>query len=221
EAFQERHKISPPADLNEVERKQFEKLFDANKKATKDRLTRGTNLGDSLVSVINKEINNRVQGIVVFTDGRNTEGSPNAFRELEQRAKSANIPIFVVGIGEDRQRVKIEIVDLRLPGQIQPEDKFRTVAELTGQRLAAKEVDITLEVTHVRLVKKTIPILDARGKPVIDSRTKKPKTETKEVEELLPLELIEQENKDDPKAVRIKIPLGNKLLLKPPTKVQF
>jgi len=51
--------------------------------------------------------------------------------------------------------------------------------------------------------------------------TKKPKVETKEVEEFLPLELIEQENKDDPKAVRIKIPLGTKLLLKPPAKVTF
>src|SRR5262249_4441435 len=159
--------------------------------ATKDRLTRGTNLGDSLVSVINKEINNRVQGIVVFTDGRNTEGSPNAFRELEQRAKSANIPILVVGIGEDRQKVKIEIVDLRLPGQIQPEDKFRTVAEVTGEGLAGKDADITLEVTHVRLAKKTTPVLDEKGKPVIDPKTKKPKMETKEVEELLPLELIE------------------------------
>ena len=48
--------------------------------------------------------------------------------------------------------MKIEIVDLRLPPQIQPEDKFRTVAEITGEGLAGQKLDVTLEITHIRTV---------------------------------------------------------------------
>jgi hypothetical protein len=193
-------KLPEASGLNEREQKRYEKLSDLNAKAIRDGLIRGTNLGDSLLSIVNKELNNRVQGIVVFTDGRNTEGSPNAFRELEARAKAARVPIFVVGVGEDRLKVKIEIVDVRAPQQIQPEDKFRVKTEVTGEGLGGEKLDVTLEITHTRLVKKKVKGPD--GKFV-----------EQEEEESLPLELIEAENPDDPKAPRTKIALGDKLIL--------
>jgi hypothetical protein len=167
-----------------------------NKKLLKEGVANGTNVGDSMLAVLNKELNNRVQGIVVFTDGRSTEGSQRAFSELEARAKAARIPIFVVGIGEDRVRVKIEIVDVRVPPQIQPEDKFRAVVELVGQGLAGKTVDLNLELTHVRKDKE-------------------------DKEEQLPIKLIEVEDKDNPKAKRVEMELGKKLVLKPLTEVKF
>ena len=168
----------------------------------KEGLTRGTNIGDTTLSVINKELNNRVQGIVVFTDGRNTEGSSNAFADLAQRAKAARIPIFVVSVGEDRPKVKIDIVDLRLPPQIQPEDRFRTVVELTGEGLAGQKLNVTLEITHVRAYK--VKTKDKAGKVVEEEK-----------EEPLAIELIEKEDPDNPKSVRQKIPLGTKLTIKP------
>ncbi|MFM7148503.1 MAG: glutamine amidotransferase, partial [Gemmataceae bacterium] len=185
-----------------------EKLGDLNTRGVRDGLPRGTNLGDTLINLINKEMNNRLQGIVVFTDGRNTEGSPNAFRDLEARAKAARVPFFVVGVGEDRQKVKIEIVDLRAPQQIQPEDKFRVKTELTGEGLGGEKVEVAMEVSHVRIVKSKVKGPD--GKLV-----------EREVEEALPIELIETEDQDNPRSAREKINLGEKLILKPAGEVGF
>jgi hypothetical protein len=208
-----------PPDAGDVlstdDQKRFEKLRDHNAKIVKDGLTRGTNLADSLISIINKELNNRVQGIVLFTDGRNTEGSGNAFTDLANRAKASRIPIFVVGVGEDRPKVKIEIVDLRLPPVIQPEDRFRTVVEITGEGLAGQKLDVTLEITHVRHYKAKTK--DKSGKVVEEER-----------DEILPIQLVEKEEKDDKKdpkdtkesrKVLEKITLGEKLILKPVTEV--
>ncbi len=195
--------LSPQNPIQPAQGKRLELLSDLNTRLGKD-LLRGTNIGDSLLALVNKELNNRVQGIVVFTDGRNTEGSPNAFRELESRAKAARVPIFVVGIGEDRVKVKIEIVELRAPQQIQPEDKFRVKTEVTGEGLGGEKLDVQLEVTHTRLVKEKIKDKDGKVVEI-------------EKEELLPLELIEAENSEDPKSARMKIALGEKLLLPAPT----
>ena len=193
--------------LPQREQLRLEKLGDLNAKARKDGLIRGTNLGDSLLGIINRELNNRVQGVVVFTDGRNTEGSPTAFRELEARARAARIPLFVVAVGEDLLKVKIEIVDLRAPQQIQPEDKFRVKTEITGEGLAGEKLDdVTLELTHTKLVK--VKAKDKDGKVV-----------EQEKEEPLPIELIEAENQDEPKSKRDKITLGEKIVLKPPADV--
>jgi hypothetical protein len=201
-------KVPDAAGLPDDEVKRLEKLSDINARAMRDNLTRGTNLGDSLLGIINKELNNRVQGIVVFTDGRNTEGSPNAFRELEARAKASRIPLFVVAVGEDRLKVKLEIVDVRAPQQIQPEDKFRVKTEITGEGLPGEKLDVMLEITHTRLVKTRVKDKDG-------------KTVEQEKEEELPLELIEAEDQENPKskAERIKIPLGTKLQLKPVNEV--
>ncbi len=171
------------------DQERLDKLRVLNARLVKEGLMRGTNIGDALLGVINKELNNRLQGIIVFTDGRNTVGSPNAFTELAMRSKSAKIPLFVVGIGEDRQKVKIEIVDLRIPGQIQPEDKFRTVAEITGEGLAGRKLDVSLDITHVRTVK--VRTKDKSGKPIVEEK-----------EEELDIELIEKEDPDNPKSAQ-------------------
>ena len=110
----------------------------------------GTNLGSAVLTLVNRELNGRVQGIVIFTDGRSTEGSPKAFEDIEARAKAAHIPIFVVGIGEERPQVKIDIVDVRVPEQVQPEDKFRAVVELQGEGLAEKPAEVFLDVTYTQ-----------------------------------------------------------------------
>src|SRR5262249_11982361 len=91
-----------PISLDDKEQKRLEKLHQANLKADKEGLTRGTNMYESVLGVLNKEHSSRVQGIIVFTDGRNNEGSASSYRELETKAKANKIPIFVVGVGEDR-----------------------------------------------------------------------------------------------------------------------
>ena len=70
------------------------------------------------------------------------------FADIETRAKSSRIPIFVVGVGQERPQIKIDIVDLRVPEQVQPEDKFRAVAELQGEGLPEKPVKVFLDITN-------------------------------------------------------------------------
>jgi hypothetical protein len=188
--------------LADPDLRRLEKLADLNARLVKDGMMRGTNIGDSTLGVFNKELNHRIQGIVVFTDGRNNEGSPNAFRDLEARAKAARVPIFVVGVGEDRVKVKIDLVDLRAPAQIQPEDKFRIRGDVTGEGLAGEKLDVVLEVVHTKLSK-------------VKTKGKDGKVVEEEKEEELPIVLIEAENPDNPKSIREKITLGSRLELKP------
>jgi hypothetical protein len=196
--------FNPGTGLSDRDGKRLEKLDNANKKAVKEGLTRATNLYEPLLNLIAREHSSRIQGIVVFTDGRSNEGSAGSFRELERKARENRIPIFVVAVGEDRQKVKININEVRLPSSIQPDDKFRAVADITGEGLSGQKLDVTLEVVHVQTSQKKTK--DKDGKVI-----------TEEKEEFLPIELIEAENPNDPKATRQKISLGTKLQLKPPT----
>lgn len=109
-----------------------------------------TNVVDSVVSILQREMNQMTQGIVVFSDGRSTEGTLQALKDLEERATAARIPIFVVAVGEDRPKVKTEIVDLRVPGRVQPDDRFRVAVEVVGEGLAEKEFQAFLDITNVR-----------------------------------------------------------------------
>ncbi len=185
------------AGLSDAEKKRIDKLATLNAKLIGERFAAGTNIGEPLLAILGKEANNRLQGIVVFTDGRNTEGSTSAMRELEARAKAAKVPLFVVGVGEDRQKIKIEVADLRLPPLIQPEDKFPVKAELTGEGLGGQALDVTLVLSHVRTFKAKQTLKDG-------------KTIEVEKEELLPIYLVERDNPESPKPAkdRAQIPLG-------------
>src|SRR5262249_3047831 len=123
--------VKAPEDWPQEQKDRLEKLAKVNEELLAKGTFSGTNAGDSGLATVTRELTNMGQGMVVFTDGRSAEGSPKAFHALEQRARLAQIPIFVVAVGDDRPQVKIEVVDLRLPQQVQPEDKFRGVVEVT------------------------------------------------------------------------------------------
>jgi hypothetical protein len=134
-------KAQPPDDAPDDEREAFRKQQDQLQ-----RLFGGTNVADALLAVLNREANNPVQGLVVFSDGRSNEGSAQTFRELADRAQKAKVPIFVVAVGEDRPQVRIEFTDLRVPEQARPDDKFKVIAEVNGEGLADQDCDVVLDV---------------------------------------------------------------------------
>jgi hypothetical protein len=138
------------AGLSEQDGKRLSALLEHNAKLDQIGFTQGTNVGDSVLAALNLHSGNRMQGVIVFTDGHSTEGSVEKLGEIQQTAKAANIPIFVVGVGEERPQVKLRIADVRTPDQVQPEDPFRVVVDVTGEGLPKEEVDLTLEVRHVR-----------------------------------------------------------------------
>ncbi len=190
-------KVEPPAEWGEENRARLHQLEALTQKLREAGYFSGTNLGSAVLSLVNRELNGRVQGIVIITDGRSTEGSPKTFADIETRAKSAHIPIFVVGVGQERPQVKIDIVDLRVPEQVQPEDKFRAVVELQGEGLPDKPVKVFLDITHT--------VKDKSGQDVD-----------------LELTLTEQVNTNNPDEKRAKISLGTKrLTLEAPTPVTF
>jgi hypothetical protein len=190
-------KVEPPPEWNDANRERLNKLGELTKKLDEAGYFPGTNLGSAALSLVNRELNGRVQGIVIITDGRSTEGSPKMYADIETRAKSARIPIFVVGVGQERPQIKIDIVDLRVPEQVQPEDKFRAVAEIQGEGLPDKPVKVFLDITHTTK--------DKNGKDVD-----------------LELTLTEQVNANNPDEKRTKLQLGTKkLTLESPAPVTF
>jgi hypothetical protein len=180
-------KVEVPVEWGETERIRLQKLEEMTQKLGEAGFFNGTNLGSAALSLVNRELNNRVQGIVIVTDGRSTEGSPKMFDDIQTRAKSARIPIFVVGVGQERPQVKIEVVDLRVPEQIQPEDKFRAVVDLQGEGLPDKPVKVLLDITHTTK--------DKQGKDIDHDLT-----------------LTEQVNKNNPEEKRATLSLGTKKL---------
>jgi hypothetical protein len=117
-----------------------------------------TNLADSLLTVINRESNNLLQGIVVVSDGRSTEFSEETYREVQARAnrERAKIPIFTVVVGEHREPVEIQITDLQAPAQARPEDTFPVRVEVDGKGLADQNVEVFLDVTKPNGEKMTL-----------------------------------------------------------------
>ena len=137
--------------LSDEEKEKFLKRQELNQ-----QLTAGTNLGDSLVEVLNRESNNMLQGIIVFTDGRNTQYSSQAFEEVRARAKRAKIPIFSVAVGEHRMPISIRVAPLQAPEQARPDDKFPIRVEVDGEGLPDKETVVYLDITQPGGAKKTI-----------------------------------------------------------------
>jgi hypothetical protein len=182
--------------LSSADKARYEKMLALNKKLSESGFFQGTNVGDSVLAGVNRESSNRMQGIIVITDGRSTEGSPEKFREIEKRAKDAHIPIFVIGVGDERPQVRIDVADIRVPDQVQPEDHFRTVVEVTGEGLADQKVDVELLIKHVR-----------KG------------TDGKDVD--LDIFLAEASDKDNAAKKGAVISLGKQLILKPTTEVKF
>lgn len=109
------------------------------------QIINGTNLGDSLLAAYNREANNMLAGIIVISDGRSHQGSDLAYEELKTRARKAKVPLFTVGVGEDRPTININITDLQAPEQTPPDDKFPVRVEVDGPGLADQELEVTLD----------------------------------------------------------------------------
>jgi hypothetical protein len=141
----------PPANLDEDERDRFKK-----QRAYEAVLFNSTNLADCILAALNRESNNMVQGIIVVSDGRSTQQSPQTVEDLQNLSKNSGVPIFTVGVGEHRQPININITDLQAPDQARPEDKFPVRVDIDGEGLARQPINVTLEVTKPNGEKQTL-----------------------------------------------------------------
>jgi hypothetical protein len=142
---------TPPIAGESRDIKWLSGLDEAGKKAAVQGEDKGTSLIGSLLGVTSAAAGSMVRGLVVISDGRSTEESAAALGLLREQARVANIPVIVVGVGEDRPLIRTEVVDLRAPGQVQPDDIFRVAVDVTGEGLAGQAVpDPILEIRHLR-----------------------------------------------------------------------
>jgi hypothetical protein len=135
--------LSDPADADRL-KKNLERL-DKRIEVAKT-IALGTNVADSVLTAVNREAPNMVQGIVVFSDGRSNLGGPASVSELRARAEQEKIPIFTVALGEDRQRSSIVITDLTAPDGAPIDEPWKVAVEADGLNLAGKEVEVFLDV---------------------------------------------------------------------------
>ncbi|MCZ2343686.1 MAG: hypothetical protein LC104_18110 [Bacteroidales bacterium] len=105
----------------------------------------GTNVADAMISAINREAANMVQGIIIFTDGRSNLGGSASLNELEERAVREKIPLFTVALGQPRENIGIQITDLQVPDRAGPDEQFKVVVEADGVGLSNQEVEVQLD----------------------------------------------------------------------------
>lgn len=110
------------------------------------QITSGTNVGESLRTLLNRESNGMVQGIILLSDGRSNLGSDAAVTEARARAKKDGIPVFTIQLGDDRPPVSIRIADLQTPDQTPPNEKFVVRADFDGEGLTDQEVTAYLDI---------------------------------------------------------------------------
>jgi hypothetical protein len=137
-----------PADLSEADQAKFtdnRTKLDKRLEAAR-QLMLGTNVGESLLTLLNREANSPVQGVIVVSDGRSNLGSDAALEELRARARKDRIPVFTVQVGEDRQPINIRLTDVQTPEQTPPDEKFVVRAEIDGEGLPDQEAKVFLDV---------------------------------------------------------------------------
>lgn len=106
-------------------------------------LVNGTNVPESVLSVLKRESSTQPQGLIVFSDGRSHGFSSTAVAEVQK----SKVPVFAIGVGEYRQQVRIAFNnDVAVPRQIQPDMPFPARVDVDGDGMADQEVTITLQV---------------------------------------------------------------------------
>lgn len=124
-------------------------------------ITQGTNVTESIDAAFENEKDNMLQGIIVFSDGRSNIGvdarqgeTPKEDRKLNpnldalhRKAKKGNVPIFSIGIGEERtgKSKVIRITDLQTPDQSPPDDAFKIIVEVDGENMPGETAPVQLE----------------------------------------------------------------------------
>ena len=107
-------------------------------------IVKGTNVPDSVLAAVNRESNNMLQGVILFSDGRSNLGSSSAYQELSQRLQRESIPLYTIAVGTPRENISINISGLQAPDLAPPDEAFKIVVEADGVGLADQEVTVRL-----------------------------------------------------------------------------
>lgn len=97
-------------------------------------------IGDSIKSILERELGNPLAGIVLLTDGRNNAGiDPKATLAA---AQSARVPLFVVGVGSDKRPANLQVVEIDAPKRLYPGDRFSLSALVSAAGYEGRTVNV-------------------------------------------------------------------------------
>ncbi len=102
-----------------------------------------TRMGDAVKAVLEREQGSPLAGIVLVTDGRSNAGLDP--KSLILTAQNQRVPLYIVGVGSEKNPPNIQLVEVDAPKRIYPGDKFTLNALLQASGFSGKSV--TIQVT--------------------------------------------------------------------------
>ncbi len=101
-----------------------------------------TRLGQALKELIQNERGLPLSGIVLFSDGGQNAGIlPDA---AIQSARESKVPIFVVGLGSDKQPKNVLVSDLIVPARAYPGNRYSVTGFIQARHMAGETVDVQI-----------------------------------------------------------------------------
>lgn len=101
-----------------------------------------TALGKCLKEIIEGERMAPLSGVILFTDGRNNSGMEPG--EAVKLAQEADLQIFPVGLGTDKQAPGIRVASLEAPPRASPRDGYVVNGEIQAHSLSGQIVQVEL-----------------------------------------------------------------------------
>jgi hypothetical protein len=99
----------------------------------------GTDVAGSLCGLLKKEALGPLAGVVLLSDGRSSDGNEAAGREAAELVRRAEAPVFTVAAGRQRDRARVEGIEVRVPEEVRPRDKLRVSVTVRARGLAGKD----------------------------------------------------------------------------------
>ncbi|MCA8921381.1 MAG: VWA domain-containing protein [Planctomycetes bacterium] len=114
-----------------------------------------TAVGDSLQRILTDVRSERVAGVVLFTDGRNTAGRLSS-AAVAGRFGRKGVPIYAVGVGDPEPPRDLSIDDFRAPDVALAEDVLRVSLVVRAQGYKEqREAKVTLKLDDLVIEEKT------------------------------------------------------------------
>ncbi|MEM6689142.1 MAG: VWA domain-containing protein [Planctomycetota bacterium] len=99
-------------------------------------------LGDAVAGVLAGHDPSTLAGIVLATDGQNSEG--RSLSSSASLARAAGVAVYPVGLGSQRMPTNVRVVDLDAPRRVYPEDRFLVTAVLQASGPDEMDLDVQL-----------------------------------------------------------------------------
>lgn len=102
-----------------------------------------TRLVETLNRLVDANLTQRgIAGIVVVTDGCNTDGIDPAV--MLTKAQKRGIPIYTVGVGSDKVQARVRLAEFVVPAKAYPNDSFQFTALIEGIGLGNQMLDLQI-----------------------------------------------------------------------------